>query len=89
MIKIYQFTYIDILPVISRFQQFSCLFAFVCVLKLPDVLIFNNIDECSSSIGSHNIEMAESRSLSGVMICFHVLLMFWTTQFSKSECAER
>ena len=49
--KIYQFTYIDLLRVIiSRFQQFSCLFAFVCVLKCTDVLIFNNIDECSSSI---------------------------------------
>ena len=47
----YQFTYIDILPVIiSRLQQFSSLFAFVCVLKLPDVLMFKNIDECSSSI---------------------------------------
>ena len=45
------YIYIDILPVIiSRFQQFSCLFAFVYVLKLPDVLIFNNIDEYSSNI---------------------------------------
>ena len=32
------------------FSSLAVYLRFVCFLTLPDVLIFNNIDECSSSI---------------------------------------